>query len=188
MKAESLFLASFAFLGGKFGDFDCVNIHCIGVMGFQRGGGERLIRVGWFDVSPSDFIGAIPLGLEMNGLFVPVTDGGGNGVHGHDMAHEGGGNPSGIVFDEYIFVINGGHGYVVLEKGGVFCEGWGVLVLLSVLSRFLYHPLDRKPGDSIGLYIMVFECGFETSDKNREGSHSDDGAYKGVVSKGRCPS
>jgi len=46
--------------------------------------------VGRFDVSSSDFISAIPLGLEMNGLFVPVVDGGGDGVHRHDMAHEGG--------------------------------------------------------------------------------------------------
>jgi len=143
--------------------------------------------VGRFDVSPSDFVGAIPLGLEVNGLLVPVLDGGRNGIHGHDSAHEGGGNPSGVVSDEDIFVVNGRHSYVVLEKGGVFCEGWRVFVSSSILPWFLYHPLGGKPGDGIGYHIVVFKRGFEVGDKNCEGSHGDGGAYEGVVPKCSCP-
>jgi len=147
-----------------------------------------LIRVGRFHVSPSDFISAIPLGLEMNGLFVPVADGGRDGVHGHDMAHEGRGNPSGVVSDENIFVVNSRHSYVVLEEGGVFCEGWGEFVSSSILSWFLYHSLGGEPGDGIGFYVMVFEHGFEIGDENCEDSHSNGRAYEGVVSECGCPS
>ena len=151
------------------------------------GGGEHLVRVGWFDVSSGDFVSAIPLGLEMNGLFVPVLDGGRNGVHGHDTAHEGGGYPSRVVSDENIFIVNGRHSYVVLEEGGVFHEGWGVFVSSSVPSRFLYHPLGGKPGNGVGYHVMVFERGFKVGDEDREGSHGDSGAYEGIVSECSCP-
>jgi len=114
MKAESLFLALFAFFGSEFGDFDSVNVHCIGVTSFQ-GGGEHMVGVRRFDVSPCDFISMIPLSLEVDCLFVPVTDGGGDGVHGHDVAHEGGRNSSGVVSNKDVSIINFGHSYVVLE-------------------------------------------------------------------------
>jgi len=187
-EAESFFLAAFLLFRGKLRDFDCVNVHCVGVTGFRRGGGEHLIRVGWFDVSPGDFIGTIPLGLEINGLFVPVVNVGGDGGHGHDTAHEGRGNPSGVVSDENVFVVNGRHSYIVLEEGGVFSEGWGEFVSLSILPWFLYHPLGGEPGDGIGFYVVVFERGFEVGDENCEGSHSDGRAYKGIVSERSCPS
>jgi len=147
-----------------------------------------LIRVGWSDVSPGNFVGAIPLGLEVNSLFVPVADGSGNGVHGHDMAHEGGGNPSGVVSDENIFIVNGRHSYVVLEEGSVFCEGWGEFVSSSILSGFLNHSFGRKPGNGIRFHIVVFECGFKIGNEDCEGSHGDGGAYEGVVSEPCCPS
>ena len=44
--------------------------------------------IGDFRVSFGDVIGLFPLGLEGDGLFVPVVDGGGEGVHGHDAAHQ----------------------------------------------------------------------------------------------------
>ena len=122
--------------------------------------------MGGFDISPSDFVGMIPLSLEVNGLFVPVADGGGDGVHGHDSAHEGGRDPSRIVSNENIFVVNVGHGYIVLEEGGVFCKGRGVFVSSSVLSRFLDHSLGREPGDCVSFHIVVFKCGFKVCDEN----------------------
>jgi len=185
-EAESFFLASFAFFWGKLGDFYGVYVHSVGVARF-RGGWRECLVVGRFDISPSDFIGAIPLGLEMNGLFVPVADGGGDSVHRHDTAHEGGGNPSGVVSDENVFVIDSRHCYVVLEEGSVFCEGWGKLVSSSILSWFLYHSLGRKPGDGIGFHVMVFERIFKVGDENREGSHSDGSPYEGVVLERGCP-
>ena len=57
----------------------------------------------------------------------------------------------------------------------------------SLLCRFLDHLFGREPGDGIGFYVMVFKCNFEIVDKNQEGSHSDSGAYKSVVSKSCCP-
>jgi len=144
--------------------------------------------VGWFDVSPSDFVGAIPLGLEMNGLFIPVANGGGDGVHGHDTAHEGRGNPSGVVSNENVFVVNGRHSYIVLEEGGVFGEGRGEFVSSSVLSWFLYHSFGGEPGDGIEFYVMVFKHSFKVGDENCEGSHSNGRAYEGVVSECGCPS
>ena len=104
-EAESFFLTAFLFFGSEFGDFDGINVHCIGVTSF-RGGGECLVGVGGFDVSPSDFVGTIPLSLEMDHLLVPVADGGGDGVHEHNVVHEGGRDSSGVVSDEDVFIVN----------------------------------------------------------------------------------
>ena len=38
-------------------------------------------------VPPGDVVGMFPQGLEGNGLLIPVVDGGGDGIHGHDVAH-----------------------------------------------------------------------------------------------------
>ena len=46
-------------------------------------------------VSFGDVVGSLPLGLESNSLLVPFVDGGGDGVHGHNSAHEGWWNSSG---------------------------------------------------------------------------------------------
>jgi len=74
-----------------------------------------LVRVRWLDVSPSDFVGTIPLSLEMDSFFVPIVDGGGDGVHGHDAAHEGGRDSGGVVSNKDVFIADFRHGYVVLE-------------------------------------------------------------------------
>ena len=187
MKAESFFLASIMFFGGKFGNFDCVNVHCVGVTRFRGRWGERLVRVRRFDVPSGDFVSVVPLGLEVNGFLVPVTNSGRDGVHRHNVAHEGGGNSGGVVADENVFIVDGRHSYVILKEGGVFYERWRVLVSSSIFSGFLYHSLGGEPGDGVGLYIMVFECGFEIGNENCESSHGNGGAYEGVVPEGYCP-
>ena len=60
--------------------------------------------MGGFRVSFGDFLGAFPLGLERDGFFVPVLDGGGDRVHGHDSAHEGGRDSGGEVSDKDILI------------------------------------------------------------------------------------
>ena len=89
VEAEFLLNTSFAFFRGEFGDFDGVDDHGIGVMGFGvRGAGEGVVGlVGGFQVSFGDIVSSFPLGLDGNGLLVPVINGGGNSVHRHDAAH-----------------------------------------------------------------------------------------------------
>ena len=43
--------------------------------------------MGRLRVSFGDVISSFPLGLEGDGLLVPFINGGGDGVHGHDVAH-----------------------------------------------------------------------------------------------------
>ena len=89
MKAESFFNALRVVLWGEFAEFDDADIHGIRVMSFGEGR-ERLVElVSGFGVLFGDFISTFPLGLERDGFLVPVVDGGGNSVHGHNMAHEG---------------------------------------------------------------------------------------------------
>ena len=89
-EAESLLNAFLAFFSCEFADFDDVNIHGIGVLSFA-GGREGLVRlVGGFGVPLGNFVSALPLGLEGDGLLIPIVDGRGDSVHGHDTAHEGG--------------------------------------------------------------------------------------------------
>ena len=60
--------------------------------------------MGGFRVSFGDLLSMFPLGLERNGLFVPVIDGGGDHIHGHDSAHEGGRDSGGEVSDKDILI------------------------------------------------------------------------------------
>ena len=100
-KAKFLFYAAFAFFWGELGDFDCVHDHGVGVVGFGVGGvGEGVVGLmGRPRVPFGDVVGSFPLGLESDSLLVPFVDGGGDGVHGHDSAHEGWWNPGGEVPD-----------------------------------------------------------------------------------------
>ena len=43
-----------------------------------------------FGVPFGNFFSSFPLGLEGDSFLVPIIDGGGNSVHRHDSAHEGG--------------------------------------------------------------------------------------------------
>ena len=98
-EAESFFNAFLAFFGSEFADFDD-----IGVLSFG-GGGEGLVGlVSRFGVSFGNLISALPLGLEGDGLLVPVINSGGDCVHGHDLTHEGEGNASGEISDKDILV------------------------------------------------------------------------------------
>ena len=57
-----------------------------------------------FGISFGDFFGPFPLGLEGDGLLVPIIDGGRDSVHGHDSVHEGGGDPGREVSDKDILI------------------------------------------------------------------------------------
>ena len=103
-EAKPLLHTLLAFFSGKFPDFDNVHIHGVGVVSFGGGGEGMVGLMGGFRVLLGDFFGALPLGLEGNGLFVPVVNGGGDRVHGHDSAHEGRRDPGGEVSDKDILI------------------------------------------------------------------------------------
>ena len=104
VEAKSFFHAFLAFFGREFSYFDDIYIHGVGVASLG-GGGEGVVGlVSGFRVLFGDFFSSLPLGLERDGFFVPVVDGGRDGVHGHDPAHEGGGDSSREVSDKDILV------------------------------------------------------------------------------------
>ena len=141
MEAEFLLDAASVFFWGELRDFDGVDDHGIGVMGFGiRGVGEGVVGlVGGFRVSLGDVIRLFPLGLEGNGLLVPFVDGGRNRVHGHDSVHEWWWNSCREVSDQDIRVRDVGESYVVFEGGNIFCQGGGVRVVFLTLL----HSLGR---------------------------------------------
>ena len=55
--------------------------------------------MGGLRISLGNVVGSLPLGLESDSLLVPFFDGGGDGIHGHDSAHERWWNPCGEVSD-----------------------------------------------------------------------------------------
>ena len=116
-KAESFLGALLSFFGGEFlWEFDCVNVHGVGVLGGPRGGrGEGLKSLGGPSTSLSDLLGTIPLVLEVGRFGVPFVDLIWNGVEGHDPLHERGGNSGGEETDEDIVVRDAGAGGVTLE-------------------------------------------------------------------------
>ena len=99
-KAEPFLHAFLAFFSREFSYFDDIYIHGVGVTSFSGGGEGMVGLMGGFGVSFGDFFGMLPLGLERNGLCIPVFDGGGDRVHGHDSPHEGGGDSSREVSDK----------------------------------------------------------------------------------------
>ena len=104
MEAESFLHAFLTFFSREFPYFDDIYIHGVGVMSFGRGG-EGVVRLmGGFGVSFGDLFCAFPLGLERDGFLVPVFDGGGDSVHGHDSTHEGGGDSGREISDKDILV------------------------------------------------------------------------------------
>ena len=137
-----LFLdAVFVFVQGELRDFDSVDDHGVGVMGFgTRGVGEGVVDlVGGLRVSFGDVISSFPLGLEGDGLLVPFIDGGRDGVHGHDLVHEWWWNSCGEVSDQDIHIGDVGEGYVVFEGGDILCQRGGVRVVFLTL----FHMLGR---------------------------------------------
>ena len=160
-EAESFLCAFLLFFSREFSDLDDVYIHGVGIPGFG-GGGEGVVGlVSRFGVPFGNFFGMIPLGLEGNGLFIPVIDGRGNGVHGHDLTHEGGRDAGGEISNEDILVGDACKGRVVLKVRNILDEGWGISVVLS-----FGHVFGGEPGSG----VMVFECGFKFGDEVREGN------------------
>ena len=56
--------------------------------------------VGGFGVPFGDVISSLPLSLEGDCFLVPLVNGGGDGVHRHDAAHQGGWYSCGEVSDQ----------------------------------------------------------------------------------------
>ena len=103
-EAESFLHTLLSFFSSKFSDFDDVYIHGIGVTSLGGGGEGMVGLMGGFRVPFGDFFSALPLGLEGNGLFVPVIDGGRDRVHGHDLVHEGGRDSGGEISNKDILI------------------------------------------------------------------------------------
>ena len=182
-EAESLFYAFLTLFGGEFANFDNINIHGVRVSNFG-GSGEGLVGLmSGFGVSFRDFIGVLPLGLEGDDLLVPVVDGGGDCVHGHDLAHEGREDASREVSNKDILVGDASKGGVVLEIRDILDKGQRVGVVLS-----LGHAFSGEPGNGVASGVMVFECNFELHDKVGEGSYGNNSTRDSVLSEGGCPS
>ena len=138
-EAELLFNATVLFFRGKLGDFDGIDDHGVGIVSLSVGGvGEGVIGlVRGFRVSFGDVVSSLPLGLEGNGFLVPFVNGGRDGVHGHDSAHERGWDFCGEVSDQNICVGDAGKGYVILEGGNIFRQRGGVQVIFLTLLHSL---------------------------------------------------
>ena len=104
MKAESFLHTFLAFFSSELSYFDNVHVHGVGVTSLGRGEEGVVGLMSGFRVSLGDFFGSFPLGLERDGFFVPVVDGGRDGVHEHDPAHEGGRDSGREVSDKDILV------------------------------------------------------------------------------------
>ena len=170
-EAESFLHGFLAFFSHKLSYFDDVHIHGVWVSSFG-GIGEGLVGLmSGSRILFGDFIGAFPLGLEGNGLLIPAVNGSGDGVHGHNLAHEGGRDASREVPDEDILVSDFGEGGIVFEVGYIFNEGRGIGIVFP-----LGHVFGGKPGDGGSSGIVVFERGFELCDKVGESSHSYGGS------------
>ena len=124
-----------------------------------------------FRVALRDFISTLPLGLEGDILLVPVINDGGDCVHGHDSAHEGGRNAGREVSDEDILVSDASEGRVVLEMRDILNKGQRVGIVLS-----LGHAFSGEPGNSIARGVVVFKHSFELCNEVREGSHGYGGS------------
>ena len=181
--AESFLYTPFVFFGSEFADFDNIDIHGIRVSSFG-GVQEGLVGlVSGFGVPFGDFIGTFPLGLERNGFFIPVIDGSGDSVHGHNVVHEGRRDAGREISNENILVSDACKGGVVLEVRDILDKGWGIGVVLS-----FGHAFSGEPGDGVTSGVMVFECGLKLCDKCRESPHGYGGSRDGILSECGCPS
>ena len=183
-KAELLLNAAFAFFWGKLGDFDRVHDHGVRVVGLGVGGVREGVvgRMGRPRVSLGDVVGALPLSLESDSLLVPFVDGRGDGVHGHDAAHERGWDSCGEITDQDVGIRDVCEGDVVFKRGNIFRQRGGVGVVFLLL-----HSLGGKPGNGVPGDVVVFERGVELRDKVGESSEGKRCSRDGVLAKGRCP-
>ena len=134
-------------------------------------------------VSLGNVVGSFPLGLESDGLLIPFVDGRGDGVHGHNAAHERGRDSCGEVSDQDIGVRDVGKGNVVLECGDILRQRGGVRVVLLALL----HSLGGKPGDGVPGDVVVFKRGVELRDKVGESSEGKRCSRDGALAEGCCP-
>ena len=183
-ETELLFNAAFAFFQGELGDLDRVYDHSVGVEGLDGGGvGEGMVGLmGRPGVSLGDVVGVLPLSLESDRLLVPFVDGRGDGVHGHDVAHERGWDSCGEIADQDVGVGDIREGDVVFKRGNIFRQGGGVRVVLLLL-----HSLSRKPRDGVPSDVVVFKRGVELRDKVGESSKGKRCSRDGALAEGRCP-
>ena len=183
-KAELLFNAVFAFFWGELRDLDRIYNHGVRVVGLGGGVGEGVVGLMRRPrVSFGNVVGSFPLSLESDGLFVPFIDGGGDGVHGHDAAHERGWDSCGKVSDQDVWVGDICEGDVVLKGGNIFRQGGGVGVILLALL----HLLGGKPGDGVPGDIMVLKRGVKLRDEVSKGSERKSCSRDGALAEGRCP-
>ena len=181
-ETEFLLNAAFAFFGGELGDFDGVDDHGVGIMSFSVGGvGEGMVGLmGGSGVSLGNVVGSLPLGLESDGLLVPFVDGGGDGVHGHNVAHERRWDSCGEVSNQDVGVGDICEGNVIFESGNVFHQRGGVRVVLLALL----HSLGGKPGDGVPGDVVVLEHGVELCDEVSESSEGKHCSRDGALAEG----
>ena len=113
----------------------------------------------------------------MSDFGVPVVDFVWNGVEGHDLLHEQGGNSGSKETDKDIMVHDAGASNIALESGNITLQGWGEL------SIFLDHALDRESKNSVSSYILVFEGCLELSQEVIPGSKGYSGTNNGFLWK-----
>ena len=121
--------------------------------------------------------------MESDGHLVPFVDGGRDGVHEHDVAHERGWDSCREVSDQDIWVGDVCEGDVILKGGDVLRQGGGVRVILFALL----HSLGGKPRNGIPSNIVVLERGVELRDKVSEGSEGKHCSRDGALAEGHCP-
>ena len=184
-EAKFLFNAAFAFFQGEFGDLDRIHDHGVRIVGLGVGGVGKGV-VGLMQrlrVPFGDVIGSFPLSLESDGLLVPFIDGGGDGVHGHDAAHERGWDSCREVSDQDVGVGDVCEGDMVLKGGDILRQGGGVRVVFLALL----HSLGGKPGDGVPGDVVVLKRGVELRDKVSESSEGERCSRDGALAEGRCP-
>ena len=163
-EAESFLHAFLTFFCRKFAYFDDVYVHGVRVASFGRGGEGVVGLMCVFRVLFGDFLGAFPLGLERDGFLVPVFDGRGDSVHGHDLAHEGGWDSRGEVSNKDILIGDACECRVVFKVQNVLDEGRGISVILPFGHAFGGEPGD---GSSSDIVVLVVLQGFERQDGHR---------------------
>ena len=88
VEAESFLDTTLPFIGSEFPNMDNINIHSIGIFGFQGAGIKGLVGVLCRAlISFEDFFSSLPLGLEVDSFGVLFLDGGGHSIHQHDASH-----------------------------------------------------------------------------------------------------
>ena len=95
VETKSFLCIAFLFFWGHFlQEVDQVDIHSGGVFDYSRGG-KRLKGLDGPPAMLGNLFRSVPLVLEVNGLGIPLINLVGDGVKGHDLLHEWGGDSGG---------------------------------------------------------------------------------------------